>query len=333
MPSFFIKTPGGAAADHPAPPRRVLYAAPTDADDHNTLRLDLFPIACWCAGDVRFAFDSSLVKPELAEELARLDALRRSHPRAPLSIFGHADPVGEDAYNKVLSGRRATAIYALLTRRVDLWEDLYSNSFGGDAWGTRSLELMLATVQDPRTADSERPEGARPYFEGPPSGARSAAAIDAIRRFQQDKGLTVDGVAGPITRRALFLAHMDTLCRGEDGLLYTLDPVEDFLGRGGDPGGKGDYQGCGELNPTLVLSAAEREALARPEHRALRDLENAPNRRVMAFLFRPGARVSPARWPCPRAGEGDGACRRYTGTEGPAIGVSRPTWTEAAKRK
>jgi len=34
----------------------------------------------------------------------------KDHPACPLSVFGHADPVGSDDYNKALSGRRAMAV-------------------------------------------------------------------------------------------------------------------------------------------------------------------------------------------------------------------------------
>ena len=56
--------------------------------------------------------------------------LLKEHPESPLSIFGHADPVGNDEYNKGLSGRRATVIYALLISNSDpntavrLWEEV-----------------------------------------------------------------------------------------------------------------------------------------------------------------------------------------------------------------
>src|SRR5678816_102028 len=122
--------------------RRDLIApvAPATGPERNLLVVPLTPIACWSVGDVRFEFDSSFVKPEAEEEIAELHALREAHKRElatgsagppveaypPLSIFGHGDPVGNDDYNKQLSGRRATAIYALLVRDVGLWEQLYS---------------------------------------------------------------------------------------------------------------------------------------------------------------------------------------------------------------
>ena len=40
-----------------------------------------------------------------------LSRLRKTHPGAPLSVFGHADPVGDPSSNKRLSGHRAESIY------------------------------------------------------------------------------------------------------------------------------------------------------------------------------------------------------------------------------
>ena len=71
----------------------------------------------------------------------------REHPKAPISIFGHADPVGDDNYNKKLSGRRARAIYGLLTRDTGLWEELFSQKEGtNDDWGDKAIGRMRSTL-------------------------------------------------------------------------------------------------------------------------------------------------------------------------------------------
>ena len=96
-------------------------------------RPPLVPIACWSIGDARFEFGSSFIRPEVADDVKSLAALITSletklGSRPHASIFGHADPVGKQTFNKHLSGRRAAAIYALLTRRVDIWEDIFSDT-------------------------------------------------------------------------------------------------------------------------------------------------------------------------------------------------------------
>jgi len=281
---------GGLAATHPEQQTLAVLVAPSVDSEHNTVKAAIIPYACWKVEDLRFEFDSSFVKPEIAGELKDLADLVEDHKkggqRPPLSLFGHADPVGQDDYNKTLSGRRAEAVYALLTRRVELWEELYTQPFGGDSW----QEKKAATTMLLRLGYGDTNE--------------------EVRRFQRDQGLVADGIVGPVTRKALYRAYMDAICP------VTLDPQQDFIGRGQDPGGKADYQGCGEFNPAMLFSEEEKKEFAKPENREKRNNENAPNRRVMAFLFRPGTRVNPARWPCPRAKEGQADCRKRFWSDG-----------------
>ncbi|MBW4582330.1 MAG: peptidoglycan-binding protein [Tildeniella nuda ZEHNDER 1965/U140] len=41
------------------------------------------------------------------------------------------------------------------------------------------------------------------YFNRNPTGVYASITADSVRRFQRDRGLTVDGIAGPATQRAL----------------------------------------------------------------------------------------------------------------------------------
>src|SRR5262249_7303131 len=147
----------------------------------------------------------------------------------PLSIFGHADPIGNDDYNKQLSGRRAQAVYAMLVRDEELWEALFTQPFGGDQWGNKSLQTMLTAIGDSRASID---------------GVRGEETAGVVKPFQKKRVLTADGVVGPNTRKALFRAYMDLLC----GPRLVLDKEKDFLARHRDSGGKGDFQGCSEFN-------------------------------------------------------------------------------------
>jgi hypothetical protein len=274
---------GGIAAAHPPRQEIVALVGPATADQHNTVRAGIIPVACWRLEDVRFEFDSSVVMPGIAKELEGLALLVKEHPPAsksdgkpgfPLSVFGHADPVGNDDYNKQLSGRRATAIYGMLTRDTNLWEKLFSQPFGNDKWGRRSLQIMLDAVS-PATAG------------------------------QQNQADAVQHERSAAKRRDLFARYMETVC-GPDLKLEKRD----FLGHGDDGGGKGDFQGCSEFNPILIFSQQDQNRFARDKDTAPRDKANAPNRRVMVLIFRKGSRVDPAKWPCPRASEGAAGCRK-----------------------
>jgi OmpA family len=296
---------GGRAGNHPRPPALKVFAAPSTKEgsvDFNTIEPNLFTVACWRMDDVRFDFDSSFVRPEAKKELGMLRNVVDEHPDHPLSVFGHADPTGDDAYNKTLSGRRARAVCALLVRDAGAWEDLYSHAAGGDAWGQKQIGAMLGAVP---SASGDAYTVAAP---GP-----GASNVNAIRLFQDEHGLRADGDAGPATRKELFLAYMDFLCDG-DALKLTLD---DFLG-GGASDTKGDFQGCSEFNPVLVFSKDEAAVFNQPAHHAERDTENTPNRRVVIFFFPPGSRVGEGSWPCPRASEGVAACKARFWSDGEA---------------
>lgn len=278
---FQSATEGGTAADHPpAPPLRVL-AGPATGEESNRIRPAFVPLACWRLGDVRFQFDSSFVVPEAREEFQALSRLLRDHaapgPGAPptLTVFGHADPTGDDAYNKALSGRRAAAIYAAMTRRPEIWEDLFGNTgtfalpAAGDQWGETAINTM-------RTSLNRGGQG------------KSSAA----------------------ERKSLFLDYMDFLCVDDTLAPFVVDPKTGSLGGQVDAAGKGDYQGCSEFNPILLVSLAEQKKFAQQKDHAERNAVNAPNRRVMVLLFRPGTHVTPDLWPCPRTKEPTTACRK-----------------------
>jgi hypothetical protein len=304
-------------ADHAPYPDRRLKVAPTDGSTKfNTIRIPLVPVACWRLNDPAFGFDSSFIMPDFRRELAGLASIIVAHPGCPAAIFGHCDPVGSDALNKTLSDRRAIAVYALLTRQPALWEDLYAHPAVGDTWGTTALQWMLASVTD---ADGN------PYYADGIDGQYGPETAGAVRRFQQDSGLSVDGQAGPSTRKVLFGAYMDWLLTPDDGPpANPPDPntpapdavpttpfrmqATDFLG--GTSASQAEdlplmsLQGCGKFNPVVLLASSELDG----SDQHTRDADDAPNRRVLMFFFPAGARVDPATWPCPKVKDAGDAC-------------------------
>jgi len=127
-------TEHGTVASHPVRTAEPFRVAPTTETDVNTLSLDLVPVACISLHDTVFEFDSSFPTPDVALLLKELPGLREKHKNAkgqfpPASIFGHADPVGKDAYNKALSGRRTRAIYGLLVHDIALWQQLFNEEW------------------------------------------------------------------------------------------------------------------------------------------------------------------------------------------------------------
>lgn len=290
---------------HPDMSAPVAVAPSTFEDDtFNTLRPGIRTIACWRLEDHHFDFDSSFVLPATKDEIGRLAPLFVDYEECPLSIFGHADPVGRDDYNKKLSGQRAKVVHALLTRKIEVWEKLYTDP----SWGVRSTQIILSELEGSGVVGPDPiPEG-YPYDAAPASGATKKAFENAVRRFQTQNGLEVDGDPGTQTRKRLYEVYMDYLCTPKNGGEPFRIRPEQFLGHGKDSGGKADYQGCSEFNPILLLSEARLKEFGSDQ--VARNVANAPNRRVVMYFFPVGLEIDPAKWPCPRAEEGTTACRK-----------------------
>jgi hypothetical protein len=208
---------------------------------------------------VTFEFDQSFVRPSVVADLVPLEEKLKKHPDAKVIIFGHTDKVGSETYNKDLSERRARSVYAFITNQPDLWEELYQK----ENWGIRAVQEILKDM------------GGR-YDPGPVDGIDGPQTKQAVRNFQEDNGLAVDGVAGPNTRNTLFTAYMS-----------GKHDIEIDDGRFFDP----KHMGCGEFNPIVETEDPNEE-----------------NRRVTFFLFAPDRLP---RIPCLH---GDlGPCRVQTG--------------------
>jgi outer membrane protein OmpA-like peptidoglycan-associated protein len=313
-PVFIDISDDGVVATHPVHIDFPKQVAPATAGESNRIGDMLIAIGCANIPDQHFEFDSSFILPQditrdRMKKFAEFFESQRDTEtgQAPaLSIFGHADPVGKDDYNKTLSGRRALSLYGLLTRDTEIWEDLYKHPFGGDNWGTRSLQVMLEALG---------------FAPGRADGVMDAATRQAVRDFQLEHGLKDDGDPGPITRKELFLAYMDFLCTfvNDQGQVINFSVKEtDFLAQGKGPDRKGDIQGCGEFNPILLFSAERDREFSNPAKKKERDEANAPNRRVLIFLFKPGTLINPGKWPCPTVTEGAGGCKKRFWSDGEA---------------
>ncbi len=246
------------------------------------------PVANWKLVPSNFEFDSSRIHPDTKMRMGQLKTMYDANPDTLLAVFGHADPVGDDEYNKTLSARRAKAMYGLLTRNVDMWIAL-SKKVGGDDWGVSAHQWMLLTVKN---------AAGSPYFAGPVDGKQTKAFTDATKAFQKDHDLDDDGVIGPKTKAKLYPKYMDTVCVDESGKPFVV-PADRFMGdatENAKPDGKGTgaYQGCSELNPDFVLSEP---------HSKDDEAINLQNRRTIVAFFRKDdfSDSDPAKpqWPCP----------------------------------
>ncbi|WP_448547540.1 OmpA family protein [Thalassotalea fusca] len=69
---------------------------------------------------VNFDNNKAIVKPEYFEEVATAAEFLRTYPHARLTINGHTSSVGDAAYNKVLSEKRAQAIVDVLVNEYHI---------------------------------------------------------------------------------------------------------------------------------------------------------------------------------------------------------------------
>jgi hypothetical protein len=283
----------GLAFRYPPRGKRKLPIAPSHGEITNTVVPFPWPspTACVKLDNDRFSFDSSFPHAAMSVDLPRLFEMRPlGTDGEKIAIFGHADPTGSDEYNKVLSGRRAKAVYGLLTRNPELWDQLHQQPFEGDHWGIESLYDCLVHLG---------------YDPGPVRGRSTKEYENAMHAFEDDRGLP--RTMRRQTRLALFGAYMDALVGASPGETRAYAPG-DFVGEGKEPDHRGAFQGCGERNPAMVLSKKEDADLAKPNNHKRRNAVQAANRRVLIFLYAKDDVRDMSLWECPSAKAGPSAC-------------------------
>jgi outer membrane protein OmpA-like peptidoglycan-associated protein len=77
-----------------------------------------------------FNFDSAIIKEESISGLDRLAAVLRKHDRTNVLVLGHTDSSGQEAYNLLLSQRRAKAVESYLIKQDLPKEHLQSEGRG-----------------------------------------------------------------------------------------------------------------------------------------------------------------------------------------------------------
>jgi hypothetical protein len=313
--------PDGAVATHPV--RVVLHraVAPVPQEnvgkEFNTLRPELVAIACMRLNErPGFEFDSSFLgagaAPRFTKFAELMKKLRKHDPKnedrfPPLSIFGHADPTGDVAYNKKLSGRRAKSVYAVLVRDTKIWDDLYLKPHGGDRWTYKAIQSMLSV-----SLKTDEP----PFYTGAIDGAKTKTTQDetreALKKYQEARGLPRTGFANDGTRAKLFEEYMLFLCHDADGQAFELDPVKHFIARNKDKKGlKGDVEGCAEFNPVFLPTKEDQDRFDKAKDDAAKEERNAAfaeTRRVVVYVFRHDTEIDPKKWPCPVAESGEADC-------------------------
>ncbi len=180
-------------------------------------------VGCCSLPSITFPFDSSFIRPEVADSLGDVEALVDKQPDSKLMIFGHTDAVGSEGYNKRLSERRAWSVYGFILNDVQVWEDLYNHP--NEEWGLAVVQEILTDLgHDPGGIDGDMGPGTR-------GAMREFLGLGDDAAVQNDKAFRAD----------LFAAYMG----GKHDIKIEKDR---FL----DPG----HMGCGEFNLLVDAEAA-----------------------------------------------------------------------------
>lgn len=135
-----------------------------------------------------FETNKSFLLPPGKGVFERLRELYAENEPSFLLVVGHTDATGEPSINDPLSLERADNTIAFLKDDVDTWLAMYEDSVPeARRWADDEDQAMLSSMPD---FGSRRPD------EGP------------VRWFQRTRGLKLDGIAGPETRRQLVTEYM-----------------------------------------------------------------------------------------------------------------------------
>lgn len=192
--------------------------------------------------DLLFDPHKSFLLPGAIESLKTIRQIYQQNAPCKLLIVGHTDTTGDPETNDPLSRERADSMKAYLEDDVDAWLANYDLE-GKKRWGGREDRAMIGALPDAH----ERGQGE-----------------DPVTWFQRTRDLTVDGKAGPQTRRQLITEYMAL-----DGIKLSEEPdLEVSI----ETHGAGENFPLAETGFELDIQAADERADAR-------------DRRVELFFF------------------------------------------------
>ncbi len=149
-----------------------------------------------------FDTNKSFLLPASTAVFERLREIYADHDPSDLLVVGHCDTTGDASVNDPLSLERADNTAAYLRDDVDTWLAMFDDGVAKKRrWGDAEDDAMLFSMPD---------------FETKPPDE------DPLRWFQRTRGLAIDGIAGPETRRQLITEYMAL-----DGASLT-DPESKF---------------------------------------------------------------------------------------------------------
>lgn len=142
----------GAYMDRQEEALRQAMAAATAADQASIQRSQDVLIATF-KSDMFFDFDSAKIKSGAYAEIDRVAKVLSDYPQTMVEIQGHTDSSGPEAYNQVLSERRAEAVRNALAQRGVAVERMTAIGFGesqpisSSAAANRRVTMVLTPIR------------------------------------------------------------------------------------------------------------------------------------------------------------------------------------------
>jgi outer membrane protein OmpA-like peptidoglycan-associated protein len=166
-----------------------LVVLPAGTSTPETRMLGVTPFSVLARLHLFFNTNKVFLLPTALPGLRGLRSIQLENRDNKLLVVGHADTTGGPSVNDPLSLERAKATIAFLKDDVDAWLKYYEAGQPKDQqWGRAEDRMMLIALPD---------------FPDKPKGQ------EAVKWFQTTRGLTVDGKAGPQTRRQLITEYME----------------------------------------------------------------------------------------------------------------------------
>jgi len=159
---FGRKAPPPAPVEVPPPPVAVAAApAPPPPAPPPPPKV---PLRFTFSADSLFDFDKAAMKPSGKQELDKFAADLRGTRFDVISVTGHTDRIGSEAYNKKLSTQRADAVKSYLVLSAGIPADKISAAGvdgsdpvtkPGDCPGTKANKALIACLQPDRRVEVE----------------------------------------------------------------------------------------------------------------------------------------------------------------------------------
>lgn len=174
-----------------------------------------------------FDAEKSFILPRAVPVLGEIFAFAQSIAAKHALVVAHADAEDDDA--DALTKERAKTVAAWLQGDPQPWLDNYATSVPElKRWGAREDRLMIRALPDVGSVPVTLP--------APSPGAANKTPRDAlVAQYQAERGLKVDGIAGPITRKQL-IADYFALSRNSKAATEASESANDESANGESAG-------------------------------------------------------------------------------------------------